>query len=97
MIHKCLNNAAPEYLSCLIRVKIFERQTRLANTSAITLEVPFTRRSTFAQRAFSVYGPHLWNKLPVDIRQIQIYSLFKKLLKTFLFNEHFKDNVVKRT
>ena len=23
MIHKCLNNAAPEYLSCLIRVKIF--------------------------------------------------------------------------
>ncbi len=28
------------------------------------IEVPFTKRNTFADRAFSVAGPTLWNEMP---------------------------------
>jgi len=85
MVYKCLNSTAPEYLSRLIQVKAFGRHTRSANNSAIILVEPFTRRTTFAQRAFSVYGPRQWNKLPTDIRNIDTYISFKRQLKTFLF------------
>ena len=39
-----------------------------------------------SNQAFSVAAPRVWNGLPVDIRQITDTKLFKKKLKTFLFN-----------
>ena len=40
----------------------------------------------FIRAAFSVAAIRAWNGLPVDIRQITDTKLFKKKLKTFLFN-----------
>ena len=85
IVFKCLNITAPKYFSRLIQIKTFGRQTRSANSSAVILVEPFTRRTTFAQRAFSVHGPRQWNILPPDIHSIDNYPSFKRQLKTFLF------------
>ena len=51
------------------------------------LEVPHTKNKTFASQSFSVYAPTKWNKLPNTIRNEPNYDKFKKLLKTYLFNQ----------
>jgi hypothetical protein len=83
-VHKCLLGNAPAYLSDKLKVKGSVRTLRLT-TDTTTLEVPFTRRKTFADRSFSVSGPELWNELPTDMRNIQSTPVFKKALKTYLF------------
>ena len=37
-------------------------------------------------RAFSVYTPVKWNQLPLEIRNSESLPIFKKRLKTHLFN-----------
>jgi len=44
-------------------------------------------RTTFGERAFSHAGPAAWNRLLEAVRQAQTQLHFKKLFKTFLFNE----------
>ena len=44
-------------------------------------------RTKFGERAFSHAGPAAWNRLPEAVRQAQTQLHFKKLLKTFLFNQ----------
>ena len=53
------------------------------------LVVPRTVRKTFASRAFSVYGPSLWNQIPNYLKELSSLDRFKKDLKTFLFNKAF--------
>jgi len=45
------------------------------------------RRSnnSFVDRCFEAAGPHLWNMLPVYLRQCDSLGQFKWLLKTHLF------------
>ena len=42
---------------------------------------------THGERAFSFCGPKLWNDLPSSIKQATSVDIFKKDLKTFLFNK----------
>ena len=39
--------------------------------------------------AFSLYGPQLWNSLPENLRVAETVEVFKKRLKTHLFNQAF--------
>ena len=50
---------------------------------------PRTYQKSFADRAFSVTGPKIWNSLPQNIRNITDFTMFKPNLKTYLFNEFF--------
>ena len=43
-------------------------------------------------RAFSCFGPHIWNSLPQDLRHCSSLSSFKAKLKTFLFSQYFHPN-----
>ena len=43
--------------------------------------------SGFRDRAFAHAAPQLWNSLPLDVRNCENISVFKKRLKTFLFNK----------
>jgi hypothetical protein len=88
LVHKSLHGAAPTYLSDLLNVRTFSRATRMQGNSGVILEVPFTRKK-FADRAFSVYGPKLWNSLPDYLRSIEDFAYFKKQLKTVLFKDAF--------
>ena len=89
IIFKCLNNLAPLCLSSRIKRKSFVRETRASKTG-ITLHVPHCKKSTFAARAFSVYGPDLWNTLPVNVQESPSLETFKRSLKTELFKRAFK-------
>ena len=47
---------------------------------------------TYGARSFANQAPRLLNELPESIRCIDSLSLFKKCLKTHLFNQHFKSD-----
>ena len=53
------------------------------------LVIPHTHSKTFADRSFAVAAPLLWNALPSDIRSCSDLLIFKKNLKTYLFNQAF--------
>ena len=66
MIFKCRHGMAPKYLQDLIQTKEHHRQGLKSNSKQL-LMVPTTSRKTFADRAFSVKGPRLWNNLPDNL------------------------------
>ena len=92
LVFRCLHNTAPKYLTDLIKVRQFPRNTRSASTSewSVILHAPDIKRATFASRAFSVAGPTLWNALPDDIRAISDYIVFRKHVKAHFFRNCFK-------
>jgi len=51
------------------------------------LVVPFARSATMQSRSFSVVGTITWNRLPLDLKNLQngACSQFHQLLKTVLF------------
>ena len=81
---KCLHGLAPQYLRSLLSIRESSHNTR--SSQSLTLSVPRTELVTFGDRAFSNAAPRLWNALPASIRDIQNISVFKKSLKTHLFN-----------
>ena len=85
LVLKCLHTMAQTYLIKLIKVKQQGRQgLRLANMNNI-MEVPRTKRKTFALQAFSVYGPRTWNALPDSLQRTNNYDRLRKDLKTQFF------------
>ena len=90
-MYQCINGSSPDYLSSDISLystisnsKHFLRSL----TDHTRLNIPKTYRST-GDRAFSVIGPRLWNKLPIYIREACSITVFKKQLKTYLFSHEF--------
>ena len=58
---------------------------RLRSSNVATCEVPRTRAS-LCDRSFTVAGPHLWNNLPLHLRDPEHTLLeFRRLLKTNMF------------
>ena len=70
-------------------------KTRSSNDDLL-LNIPFTRRSTFADRSFACMAPKLWNTLPYTIRSAINIENFKSNLKifkdiyTYIFKKTFK-------
>ena len=89
IMHRVDNNAAPVYLHKMVKKKVFHRQTRCAATPGSLYEIPFIEWKTFQARAFSVSGPTEWNNLPGHLRTITDHELFRKHLKTYLFQQAF--------
>ena len=57
LVHKCVHGEAPQYLKDLISELKSNRQGLRSANEYKKLSVPCTRRSTFADRGFSVNGP----------------------------------------
>ena len=90
LVFKSLSGDAPQYLKNLLREAPKSKyRLRSSDQESISLIVPFTRNSTFADRSFSVYGPKLWNALPDSIKRSSGISIFQAKLKTHLFKEAF--------
>ena len=91
LIYKCLHELAPSYLSNLLKFKTPPRSLRSSN--CITLSIPRKKKGfynkTMGDRAFSIYGPTIWNKLPEKVKNSSSINLFKKSLKTHLFSKYF--------
>ena len=57
-VHRCLNGAAPQYMSELIQpLSDVDSRRRLRSASTTEVLVPAMRRSTIGDRAFAVAGP----------------------------------------
>ena len=84
---QCLShNTMPPYLSDLLHPYQPPRTLRSLDTSL--LSVPRFCLETFGRRSFSVFGPTVWNSLPLSLRKTQRFSIFRKKLKTHLFEKH---------
>ncbi len=90
-VYKSLNDLAPKYLSSLLTYYQSPRSLRSSNNKL--LKIPSTNKKSMGDRAFSVFGPKIWNNLPLEIRSAPSVNSFKKLIKTYLFKEHF-DNLI---
>ena len=85
LVYKCLHGKAPEYLQNLLITFIPKKEGLILGTIIERLIVPRTEKKTFADRAFSVVGPKLWNNLPNNVKTQKDVGHFKKSLKTHLF------------
>ena len=85
-MHKCTYGVAPDYLRTMLKMK--DQPTRqLRNNSAQTLDyiIKFNQMKTMGDRGFSFSGTFLWNNLPVQLKLVENYDMFKKYLKTHVF------------
>ena len=93
MVYKALNEMTPSYLSDLcITEDINERRRTLrsASTSTMTLIQPRRAPSTkIGDHEFAVAAPAALNNLPDSIRMAVNIDLFKRQLKTHLFQISF--------
>ena len=82
---KALYGKAPEYMQQLVSFKDngSRRPKYLLKEPVDTTKT----LKTVGDRSFAVAAYKLWNDLPKDIRKIDHYVNFKKLLKTHLFKE----------
>ena len=85
-VFKSVHQIAPSYL-CELMIP-YEPKRSLRSSEKLLLDYD-TPASKYGERAFSIYGPTLWNLLPVDIRLTKTVDLFKNRIKTFLFKEAF--------
>ena len=83
---KVLNGQAPSYLSDLLVVNRPVRALRSNSDNSTRLVTPLYRTETYGGRAFSSCAPRLWNQLPPALRSNMTIDVFKKQLKTFLFD-----------
>ena len=80
---QCLShNTMPPYLSDLLHPYQPSRTLRSLDTSLLSV-LRFCLE-TFGRRSFSVFGPTVWNFLPLSLKKL----IFKKKLKTHLLEKH---------
>ena len=89
LVHKCVHGEAPQYLKNLISEHKSDRHGLRSAKEYKKLLVPCTRRSTFADRAFSVNGLKKWNVLPEELKKIVEHKVFKAHLKTYLYKREY--------
>ena len=85
--YKALNGQALEYLVELILEKVNTRAIR--SSSELILTVPKYTLKTYESNGFCVATPTMWNSLPSHIRNSSSLTVFRKHVKTFLFQQVF--------
>ena len=84
---KCLHNTAPHYLSSLLSVQMNSKYGLRSNNHFLLSRPNFKTLATIGDRAFIAAAPKLWNTLPLTIRNIDNFNLFKNKLKTFFLDK----------
>jgi hypothetical protein len=85
MVYKALNGKAPDYIRDMLKCES-NCYYGLRSNSHDRLICPKTSNRTHGDRAFVYAGPHFWNKLPQHVKKASSVDIFKKKLKTHLFN-----------
>ena len=92
LVYKCIHGLVPEYLSdMIIRRQPKARKVRLDDDLTLVEKRHDTKYLT-TQKAFSVCGPKIWNKLPKSLREASSLETFKQMLKTHLFTVAYPDS-----
>ena len=82
-----LNGHSPAYIRDLIELHAPGRTGLRSETIYQRLKVPRTTSATFAARSYSVTAPQWWNEIPDYLKMSDSVILFKKRLKTYLFDQ----------
>ena len=85
IIHQVIYHRVPHTLSASIYLNNLSVNTR-RGADQLLLKLPPTKTNS-GRRAFKYCGPYLWNKLPLDIRQIKDKNTFSDKLLLFLINK----------
>ena len=84
-MHAAANNS-PEYSTeILVHNSSLQEREVLRSFTSSGYVVPRSK-TEFGKRAFFVAGHTAWNELPPELRHIQDIQIFKRALKTHLFN-----------
>ena len=83
LTYKTLCEKQPVYLHSMFATSISSHSLRSNNDNS--LWVPRVKTNTGA-RAFHSCAPSLWNNLPLSVRSATSVAIFKKYLKTHLFD-----------
>ena len=86
LTYKTLSTCQPAYLRDLIHPYLPARSLRSQDLKL--LNTPRTNLS-IGRRAFSFAAPHIWNSIPISIRDSTSLHSFKRHLKTFYFQSSF--------
>ena len=81
---KCLKNVCK--LNILDYISFRSCTKPLRNVDHLTLDVPFSRTDVF-KNSFFVRICHLWNDLPLGIRESNTLSIFRKNLIAFYYDK----------
>ena len=84
LVHQSLASLAPTYLTTDVHLVSEYGRRPLRSPTDRTLTVPRTH-NRFGDRSFAVAGPRLWNSLPISLRQISSFGLFRRYLINHLF------------
>ena len=85
-MHHIHTGHAPQYLSdCVSTVSAHSGRYRLRSTGSADYVLPRTR-TRFGEQCFSYCGPAAWNTLPSDLHDITDTDIFRKRLKSVLFD-----------
>ena len=76
VVYKFFTKNGPAYLDEILEIADIETRL-LARKNFVT---------KYGRRSFRYVAPHLWNRLPVDVRTMNCDKSFKKKLKYILFN-----------
>ena len=89
LVFKCLHGKGPAYLASMLEEYQPPRELRSASQFRLSEPPAQAVHKKYGERAFSVAGPRLWNKLPLPLKCSPSVNSFKKALKTHLFKEAF--------
>ena len=82
LAYRALSTQQPSYLASLLHLSNIPRQLR--SSISQQLIVPKTKLN-LGKRAFSVAAPRVWNELPITLKTSETIAIFRKKLKTYLF------------
>ena len=82
LMHKCMNNLAPDYLTSLSKKRSSIHQHNTKNSNNLDIPKCCTAK---AQNSFSYRGVSIWNSLPSEILNSPSVSVFKRKLKSYDF------------
>ena len=83
-VFKSINDLAPSYIADLIEPYHSNRRGLRSANDSTRLHVPRSR-NTFGDKCFTHCASTIWNKLPLELRNTESLTLFKRKLKTHLF------------
>ena len=91
LCHTSISVLSPHYLSDFITLYAPSRGLcSSSDTRLFSIHRPITK--SYGQRTFTYQAPHVWNKLPVDLRHKSTISVFKSSLKTHIFQKNESDS-----
>jgi hypothetical protein len=85
LVYKSIHNLVPKYITDIVKVSNNPRYN-LRSSSRTDIE-HFKGRTNLITKCFSYTGMRAWNDIPFEIRSVSSIYLFKKHLKTYLFEK----------